>query len=101
MRTHEALLWITERRARGEHRVRWEERGVPVVPFDAVRCVADLAAGSVVAREEFDQVEAGLLSMAKGRGISWQELSHGPVPGSAQAARQRHERLDRRTASRP
>ncbi|GAB2504300.1 DNA-binding protein [Nocardiopsis aegyptia] len=120
LRTHEALLRITDRHARGEHRTRWTDQGMPMPPGDAVRAVADLAAGSVVpqegepavdqddltaaltlvpwAREEFDQVEAGLLRMAKGRGMTWQEIAFGLGLGTSQAARQRHERLSRRVA---
>jgi serine/threonine protein kinase HipA of HipAB toxin-antitoxin module len=121
LRTHEALLRVTDRHARGEHRARWRDQRMPMSPADAVRAVADLAAGSVVpqegepavdqdditaaltlvpwAREEFDQMEAGLLRMAKGRGMTWQEIAFGLGLGTAQAARQRHERLSRRSDS--
>ncbi|MEE2043211.1 DNA-binding protein, partial [Nocardiopsis tropica] len=51
------------------------------------------------ARAEFDQLEAGLLQMSRGRGMTWQEIAFGLGLGSAQAARQRHERLSRRTDS--
>ncbi|WP_435108900.1 DNA-binding protein [Nocardiopsis synnemataformans] len=115
LRTHEALLRITERHATGEHRTRWDELRMPMAPLDALRRVADLAAGSAQpdpgtpavdqddltaaltlvpwARAEFDQLEAGLLQMSKGRGMTWQEIAFGLGLGSAQAARQRHERL--------
>ncbi|WP_017586513.1 hypothetical protein [Nocardiopsis ganjiahuensis] len=118
-RTHEALFRITERHASGEDRVRWTERRMPMPPYEAIRRVSDLAAGSAVpdegapavdqgdltaaltlvpwARAEFDQMEAGLLTMAKGRGMTWQELAFGLGLGTAQAARQRHERLVKRT----
>lgn len=119
LRTHEALLRITERHATGEHRARWDELRMPMAPLDALRRVADLAAGSAPpdpgapavdqddltaaltlvpwARAEFDQLEAGLLRMSKGRGMTWQEIAFGLGLGSAQAARQRHERLLQRT----
>ena len=42
-------------------------------------------------------MEVGLLTMAKGRGMTWQELAYGLGLGTAQAARQRHERLRSRT----
>ncbi|NKY97810.1 hypothetical protein [Nocardiopsis alborubida] len=115
LRTHEALLRITERHATGEQRTRWDELRMPMAPLDALRRVADLAAGSAQpdpgappvdqddltaaltlvpwARAEFDQLEAGLLQMSKGRGMTWQEIAFGLGLGSAQAARQRHERL--------
>ncbi|MES0832687.1 DNA-binding protein [Nocardiopsis tropica] len=121
LRTHQALLHITERHAAGEHRTRWDEQRMPMQPFDALRRVADLAAGSALpqdgeppvdqddltaaltlvpwARAEFDQLEAGLLQMSKGRGMTWQEIAFGLGLGSAQAARQRQERLSRRTDS--
>lgn len=47
------------------------------------------------ARAEFDQLEAGLLQMPKGRGMTWQEIAFGLGP--AQAARPRHDRLHQRT----
>ncbi len=117
-RTHEALLRLTERHATGEHRQRWDEQRMPMAPLDALRRVADLAAGSAQpdpdappvdtndltaaltlvpwARAEFDQLESGLLQMSKGRGMTWQEIAFGLGLGSAQAARQRHERLSQR-----
>jgi hypothetical protein len=92
-----------------------------MAPLDALRRVADLAAGGAQpdpdapavdqddltaaltlvpwARAEFDQLEAGLLQMSKGRGMTWQEIAFGLGLGSAQAARQRHERLLRRGES--
>lgn len=119
MRAHQALVRLTERHANAEHRARWEEHGMPMPPLDAVRRVADLAAGSARpepgapavdeddltatltllpwARTEFDQLEAGLLRMSKGRGMTWQQIAFGLGLGSAQAARQRHERLQQRT----
>lgn len=89
-------------------------------PGEAVRLLVMLAAGSAVAedgedavdaadltaaltlmpmvRAEIDQVEASLLMIARGRGMTWQELAFGLGLGSAQAARQRYERLSLRTA---
>lgn len=118
-RAHEALFRLTERHATGPARTLWEERRLPMPAHEAIRRVGDLAAGSAVpdqdapavdeadltaaltlvplARAEFDQMEAGLLTMAKGRGMTWQELAYGLGLGTAQAARQRHERLQSRT----
>lgn len=89
-------------------------------PSEAVRLLVSLAAGSAVAedgedsvdaadltaaltlmpmvRAEVDQLEASLLMIARARGMTWQELGFGLGLGSAQAARQRYERLARRTA---
>ncbi|WP_247685718.1 hypothetical protein [Micromonospora sp. C31] len=44
-------------------------------------------------------MEAGLLTLARGRGLTWQQIAFGLGLGSAQAAKQRHERLCARTAA--
>ena len=91
-----------------------------VGPGEAVRLLVGLAAGSLVAedgegavdaadltaaltlmplvRAEVDQLEASLLLIARGQGMTWQELAFGLGLGSAQAARQRYERLNLRVA---
>lgn len=91
-----------------------------VGPGEAVRLLAGLAGGSLVAEEgedavdaadltaaltlmpmvraEVDQVEASLLMIARGRGMTWQELAFALGLGSAQAARQRYDRLVLRTS---
>lgn len=118
-RVHEALFRITERHATGEDRLRWDRTRMPMSPHEAIRRVSDLASGSALpdegapvvdqddltaaltlvpwARAEFDQLESGLLTMSKGRGMTWQEIAFGLGLGTAQAARQRQERLTRRT----
>ncbi|MFE9246136.1 DNA-binding protein [Nocardiopsis sp. NPDC006938] len=118
-RAHEALFRITERHATGQDRDRWTNMRMPMSPHAAIQRVNDLAAGSALpdegapsvdqddltaaltlvpwARAEFDQLESGLLTMGKGHGMTWQELAFGLGLGTAQAARQRHERLTRRT----
>ncbi|MEV0195264.1 hypothetical protein [Nonomuraea sp. NPDC050691] len=40
-----------------------------------------------------DALEAGLLQMARGRGMTWQDIAFGLGLGTPQAARQRYERL--------
>ena len=99
------------RRDRGRH-------PAMIAPGEAVRLLVMLAAGSAVAedgeeavdaadltaaltlmpmvRAEVDQIEAALLLIARGQGMTWQELAFGLGLGSAQAARQRYERLNRR-----
>jgi hypothetical protein len=89
-------------------------------PVEAVRVLVSLAAGSAVvedgedavdaadltaaltlvpsARAELDQLEASLLLIARGQGMTWRELAFGLGLGSAQAARQRYERLVLRTS---
>ena len=62
---------------------------------------ADLTAALTLmarARVEVDELEASLLIIARGQGMTWQELAFWLGLGSAQAARQRYERLARRTA---
>jgi hypothetical protein len=118
-REYAALVRIQERHADSPAR---RDRGrVPylISAGEAVRLLAGLAAGSLaaedgedavdaadltaaltlmpIARAEIDQFEASLLMMARGRGMTWQELAFGLGLGSPQAARQRYERLTRRT----
>ena len=54
-----------------------------------------------LARAEMDQLEAGLLLMARGRGLTWQEIAFGLGLGTSQAARQRYERLTSRLTAEP
>jgi hypothetical protein len=89
-------------------------------PGEAVRLLVSLAAGSAVVedgeddvdaadltaaltlmprvRAEVDDLEASLLIIARSQGMTWQELAFWLGLGSAQAARQRYERLALRTA---
>ena len=89
-------------------------------PIEAVRLLVSLAAGSSVVedgeddvdaadltaaltlmpkvRAEVDQLEASLLVITRAQGMTWQEMAFWLGLGSAQAARQRYERLVRRTA---
>ncbi|GAA3160928.1 hypothetical protein GCM10010466_59840 [Planomonospora alba] len=114
-RVYAALTRIAER-----HAATREQRDRQVHPqtlgaHEAVRLVSLLAGGAVqhddgepevdraditaaltlipLMRAEMDQLEASLLLMARGRGLTWQEIAFGLGLGTAQAARQRHERL--------
>jgi hypothetical protein len=120
-RRYPALMRITERHARGELRERWERSQMPMGPLDAWRQVVLVAGGGLVpqegepsadasdiaaaltlvdsARGEVDAMETGLLEMARGRGMTWQQIAFHMGLGSAQAARQRHQRLAARTDS--
>lgn len=117
-RTHRdaaALIRITERHAATEgQRRRWSHATVPD-PYEAVCLVTSLAAGSAIpepheapldetdliaaltlvarVRADVDDLEVGLLDLARGRGLTWQAIAFGLGLGTAQAARQRHERL--------
>src|ERR1700761_1749832 len=112
-RLHERHADTPARRDRG--RLPWLSR-----PHEAVSLLVGLAAGGLVAedgeepvdaadftaaltlmplvRAEVDQLEASLLLIARGQGMTWQELAFALGLGSAQAARQRYERLALRTA---
>nr|WP_232320198.1 DNA-binding protein [Herbidospora daliensis] len=90
-------------------------------PHEAVRLVTMLAAGSAapddgepevdtsdlsaaltlmpLVRGEMDQLEASLLLIARGRGLTWQEIATSLGLGSPQAAKQRYERLAGRVAT--
>jgi hypothetical protein len=118
-RRYLALARITERHARGDLRERWEQSQMPMGPLDAWRQVVDVAGGGLALREgepsadlddiaaaltlvhsaraEVDELEIGLLEMARGRGLTWQQIAFSMGLGSAQAARQRHQRLTART----
>ncbi|MDX3708894.1 DNA-binding protein [Streptomyces europaeiscabiei] len=50
-----------------------------------------------LARGEMDELEVGLLEMARGRGMTWPEIAFGLGLQTPQAARQRYERLASRT----
>ncbi|GAA4483466.1 hypothetical protein GCM10023191_005090 [Actinoallomurus oryzae] len=122
-RRYLALTRITARHARGDLRQRWEQSQMPMGPLDALRQVVDVAGGGLALREgepgadvddiaaaltlvhsaraEVDDLEIGLLEMARGRGMTWQQIAFSMGLGSAQAARQRHQRLAARTDAEP
>ena len=118
-RTYAALHRITDRHGPAEA-VRSAGRTPPILsPHQAVELITSIAAGSALpgpdepqvdvadlaaaltllptVRAEIDQLEAGLMQMARGRGMTWADLAHGLGLGSAQAAQQRYERLRGRT----
>ena len=114
-----ALFRIHQRHADTAARRDRARLAVLVGSEEAVRLRVGLAAGSYMAEEdeepvdaadltaaltlvpriraEIDQLEASLLLIARGQGMTWQELAFGLGLGSAQAARQRYERLTRRS----
>ncbi|MFG1779084.1 DNA-binding protein [Micromonospora sp. NPDC049051] len=120
-RTYAALRRIADRHADTEARRRRHTN--PYLPdtYEAVALVTALAAGGaevepgeepaddadLVAaltlvphlRAEVDTMEAGLLTLARARGLTWQQIAYGLGLGSAQAAKQRYERLSARTAT--
>jgi hypothetical protein len=120
-REHAALFRIHQRHANDAARRNRGRHPAMIGPGEAVRVLVSLAAGSAVvedgedavdradltaaltlvpsARAEMDQLEASLLIIARAEGMTWQELAFGLGLGSAQAARQRYERLVLRTSS--
>jgi hypothetical protein len=119
-REYAALFRIQQRHANDPARRDRGRHPAMIGPAEAVRLLVGLAAGSVVVedgedavdaadltaaltlmpmvRAEVDQLEASLLMIARGQGMTWQQLAFGLGLGSAQAARQRYERLALRTA---
>ncbi|MBV1850582.1 DNA-binding protein [Catellatospora tritici] len=110
-----ALTRIAERHAATEtQRRRWTHAHV-LDPYEAVSLSVSLAAGSALpepgeepfdeadltaaltllprVRAELDALEAGLLDLARARGLTWQAIAFGLGLGTPQAARQRYERL--------
>lgn len=127
-RTHAALARIAERHADTPDRRHRHLHPEMVDPYEAVRLVLALAVGGATTaddepaldqsdllaaltlvtpvRADLDAVELGLLESARQRGLTWQAIAFGLGLGSAQAARQRYERLTGRqgppaTAGRP
>jgi hypothetical protein len=119
-REYAALTRIQQRHANDPARRDRGRHPAMIGPDEAVRLLVSLAAGAAVVedgedavdaadltaaltlmprvRAEVDQLEASLLTIARARGMTWQELAFGLGLGSAQAARQRYERLALRAA---
>lgn len=120
-RSYAALHRIAERHADTEARRRRHTNPYLPAPYEAVALVTALAAGGaepepgeepvdeadLIAaltlvphlRAEVDSLEAGLVNLARDRGMTWQAIAFGLGLGSAQAAKQRFERLAARTAA--
>ncbi|MDP9841462.1 DNA-binding protein [Streptosporangium lutulentum] len=122
-RVYASLFRIAERHAATEAQRSRQVHPEVLGPHEAIRLVSVLAGGAAeheetepevddaditaaltlipLARAEMDQLEAGLLLMARGRGLTWQEIAFGLGLGTSQAARQRYERLSGRLAAEP
>lgn len=120
-RVHASLFRIAERHAATDEQRRRQVHPHVLAPHEAVRLVAFLLSGAALpedgepevdraditaalslvplARGDMDELEAGLLRMARGRGMTWQEIAFGLGLGTPQAARQRYERLVGRTGA--
>ncbi|MFF3440015.1 DNA-binding protein [Streptosporangium sp. NPDC002721] len=89
---HEAVRLVTFLLSGSAHR----EEDEPEVDH------ADITAALTLlprARADMDELEAALLLVARGRGLTWQEIAFGLGLATPQAAKQRHERLAGRTAA--
>ncbi|MEU7148926.1 DNA-binding protein [Streptomyces sp. NPDC045456] len=117
-RVHAALFRVAERHAATEEQRARQRHPSVLGPHEAVRLVAFLMSGAArleegepevdraditaalsllpLVRGELDELEAGLLRMARGRGMTWPEVAFGLGLGTPQAARQRYERLSGR-----
>ncbi|ANW19395.1 hypothetical protein [Streptomyces clavuligerus] len=115
-----ALIRLNDRHAATEEQRVRPARTPVVTPHEAVRLTVALAANAGLREEDepevdrsdiiaalslvprmrgdVDILEESLLAMARGRGLTWQEIAFGLGLGSTQAARQRYERLSGRTA---
>ncbi|SNS69613.1 hypothetical protein SAMN05421812_101449 [Asanoa hainanensis] len=65
------------------------DRGALELPDDLLDAIALLAS----ARAELDQLEAGLLFVARAEGLTWAQIAPALALRTAQAAQQRHERV--------
>ncbi|MEU5087626.1 DNA-binding protein [Streptomyces sp. NPDC021356] len=120
-RVYASLFRIAERHAATDQQRRRQVHPRMLGPHEAVRLVSFLLSGAALpeggepevdraditaaltlvplARAEMDELEAGLLGMARGRGMTWPEIAFGLGLATPQAARQRYERLVSRTAT--
>ncbi|MBD0420765.1 DNA-binding protein [Streptomyces sp. TRM S81-3] len=117
-RVYPSLFRIAERHAATDEQRRRQVHPSVLGPHEAVRLVSFLLSGAAqvtegepevdraditaaltlmpLVRGELDELEAGLLQMARGRGMTWHEIAFGLGLGTPQAARQRYERLSGR-----
>ncbi|MFI1824835.1 DNA-binding protein [Streptomyces sp. NPDC020412] len=114
-RVYASLFRIAERHATTPDQRHRQTNPMLLAPHEAVRLVAFLLSGAAqrdenepevdqaditaalsllpLVRGELDELETGLLQMARGRGMTWQDIAFGLGLGTPQAARQRYERL--------
>ncbi|WP_189300530.1 DNA-binding protein [Streptomyces albospinus] len=120
-RVYASLLRIAERHAATDEQRQRQVHPSVIGPHEAVRLVSFLLSGAAklgdgepgvdhadvtaalslvpLVRGEMDELETGLLQMARGRGMTWQEIAFGLGLGTPQAARQRYERLASRATA--
>ena len=118
-RSYAALQRLTERHAGSEQQRRRHTNPYAADPYEAIAVLLALACGAAQPepgeepvdeadllaalalfphlRAEIDTMEAGLFHLARSRGLTWQAIGQGRGLGSAQAAKQRYDRLTART----
>ncbi|MFF6785047.1 DNA-binding protein [Streptomyces sp. NPDC012510] len=118
-RVYTSLFRIAERHAATDAQRHRQTHPYVLGPHEAIRLVSFLLSGAALldegepevdraditaaltlvplARAEMDELEVGLLEMARGRGMTWPEIAFGLGLKTPQAARQRYERLASRT----
>ncbi|MBB5873698.1 hypothetical protein F4553_007132 [Allocatelliglobosispora scoriae] len=89
---HDAITLIRQALWRADN-----ERTSLDVPPDLYAALALLSAG----RSEVDQLEAGLLFVARAEGLTWGQIADALGLRTAQAAQQRYERVSARLATGP
>ncbi|QVQ52756.1 DNA-binding protein [Spiractinospora alimapuensis] len=119
-REYSAITRIGERHGATEAMRHRGDNPDMLAPYEAVRLVSDIASGSLTLeaeeaevdvtdvaaaltllprmRADMDAIEESLLLIARGHGMTWRDIAHGLGLGSAQAARQRYERVSGRSA---
>ncbi|MGR6912677.1 DNA-binding protein [[Actinomadura] parvosata] len=122
-RVYASLHRIAERHAATDEQRRRQIHPSALAPHEAVRLVTFLLSGAAplddgeaavdhaditaaltlvpLVRGELDALEATLLQLARGRGMTWQDIAFGLGLGTPQAARQRYERLADRVPDEP
>ncbi|WP_239095947.1 DNA-binding protein [Micromonospora lutea] len=122
-RSYAALQRLTERHAATEQQRHRHTNPYAADPYEAIAVLLALAAGAAEPvpgeepvdeadllaaltlfphlRAEIDAMEAGLFRLARSRGLTWQAIGQGLGLGSAQAAKQRSDRLTTRTSPAP
>lgn len=121
-REYAGLHRIATRHAATDEQRRRTAHPATLLPYEAVLLVTSLAGGALLPetgeesadeqdiaaaltlmprlRADVDALEESLLLVARGRGLTWQQIAFALGLGSAQAARQRYERLTGRAAAR-
>lgn len=119
-REYSAITRIAERHGATDAMRHRADNPDMLAPYEAVRLVSDIASGSLTLtadeaeidvtdvaaaltllprmRADMDAIEESLLLVARGHGMTWRDIAHGLGLGSAQAARQRYERVSGRSA---